>query len=184
MTKRSFLKLCAVAPLALAAPPVCAAPEYMDFPLKDIEGRTGSLRAYEGKVLLLVNVASECGYTRQYEGLESLYQMYKDRGLVVMGFPCNDFGAQEPNQDREIQKFCKERYNVTFPMFAKVGIRLNAHPLFRALTSPASPIPGVVQWNFSKFLLGRDGVLKARFDSMDEPDGMLIKAAVEKALGS
>jgi glutathione peroxidase len=135
-------------------------------------------------VVLIVNVASRCGYTRQYEGLEKLYQTYKARGFVVLGFPCNDFGSQEPASEKEIQKFCKSEYGVTFPMFSKVGIRSKPHPLFAALTDPSSPLPGPVQWNFNKFLLGRDGVLKARFDSTDEPDSESLKAAIERALNA
>jgi glutathione peroxidase len=184
MDRRTFLLQTSALPFLLLANRAEAAPEYMDLPLRDIEGRLGTLGAFAGKVLLIVNVASQCGYTRQYEGLEKLYQTYKSRGLVVLGFPCNDFGSQEPAQDKDIQKFCKSEYGVTFPMFSKVAIRSKPHPLFTALTSASSPLSGPVQWNFNKFLLGRDGVLKARFDSTDEPDGELITAAVEKALAA
>ena len=184
MDRRTFLLQNAALPLLLLAGEAVGAPEYFDLPLRDIEGRVGTLGAYAGKVLLIVNVASNCGYTRQYEGLETLYQTYKARGLVVLGFPCNDFGSQEPAQEKEIHKFCKTEYGVTFPMFCKVGIRTKSHPLFAALTDAGSPLPGPVQWNFNKFLLGRDGVLKARFDSTDEPDGEPLKAAIEKALSA
>jgi glutathione peroxidase len=182
MDRRTFLLQASALPLLLLANRAEGAPEYMDLPLRDIEGRLGTLGAFAGKVLLIVNVASQCGYTRQYEGLENLYQTYKARGMVVLGFPCNDFGSQEPAQDKDIQKFCKSEYGVTFPMFSKVTIRSKPHPLFTALTGASSPLSGPVQWNFNKFLLGRDGVLKARFDSTDEPDGELITAAIEKAL--
>jgi glutathione peroxidase len=182
MDRRTFLLQTAALPLLLFAGEAVGAPDYVDLPLRDIEGRTGTLGAFAGKVVLIVNVASRCGYTRQYEGLESLYQTYKAQGLMVLGFPCNDFGSQEPDREKDIQKFCKSEYGVTFPMFSKVGIRTKAHPLFTALTDASSPLPGPVQWNFNKFLLGRDGVLKARFDSTDEPDGEPLKAAVEKAL--
>jgi glutathione peroxidase len=184
MDRRTFLLQTAALPLLLLAGEAVGAPEYFDLPLRDIEGRVGTLGAYAGKVLLIVNVASNCGYTRQYEGLETLYQTYKARGLVVLGFPCNDFGSQEPAQEKDIQKFCKTEYGVTFPMFCKVGIRTKSHPLFAALTDAGSPLPGPVQWNFNKFLLGRDGTLKARFDSTDEPDGEPLKAAIEKALSA
>jgi glutathione peroxidase len=184
MDRRTFLLQTSALPLLLLANRAEGAPEYMDLPLRDIEGRLGTLGAFAGKVLLIVNVASQCGYTRQYEGLEKLYQTFKARGLVVLGFPCNDFGSQEPAQEKDIQKFCKSEYGVTFPMFSKVGIRSKPHPLFVALTNPSSPLPGPVQWNFNKFLLGRDGVLKARFDSTDEPDGELLTTAVEKALAA
>jgi len=182
MDRRTFLLQTSALPFFLFASRAVGAPEYFDLPLRDIEGRMGTLGAFAGKVLLIVNVASRCGYTRQYEGLEELYQTYKGQGLVVLGFPCNDFGAQEPAAEKEIQKFCKAEYGVTFPMFSKVGIRTKSHPLFTALTDSNSPFPGPVQWNFNKFLIGRDGVLKARFDSTDEPDGAPLKAAIEKAL--
>lgn len=159
-----------------------AAPELMKLSLVDIYGRQGALGAWEGQVILIVNVASECGYTRQYEGLEALYQKYKDQGFVVLGFPSNDYGDQEPGSNAEIEKFCKSKYSVSFPLFSKVSLRVNAHPLFTALTSPESPIPGPITWNFNKFLLGSDGVLKARFSADTEPDSLELKVAVEKAL--
>lgn len=184
MDRRTFFLRSSAVPVFLLATRAFATPAYIDLPLRDIEGRGGTLGAYAGKVILIVNVASQCGYTRQYEGLEKLYRTYKGRGFVVLGFPCNDFGSQEPAKDKDILKFCKAEYDVTFPMFSKVEIRTKPHPLFAALTGPTSPLPGPVQWNFNKFLLGRDGVLKARFDSTDEPDGELIQNAIEKALSA
>jgi glutathione peroxidase len=184
MDRRTFFLQTAALPLLLLAGEAVGAPDYVNLPLRDIEGRTGTLGAFAGKVVLIVNVASRCGYTRQYEGLESLYQTYKAQGLVVLGFPCNDFGSQEPAPEKDIQKFCKSEYGVTFPMFSKVGIRSKPHPLFAALTEASSPLPGPVQWNFNKFLLDRDGVLKARFDSTDEPDGEPMQFAIEKALNT
>lgn len=162
---------------ALAAPP-----DLLNIPVVDIEGRSGALAAFQGKVMLIVNVASECGYTRQYEGLEALYQKYKDQGFIVLGFPSNDFGEQEPAKEAEILQFCRSRYNVTFPLFSKVKLRVRTHPLFLALTSPESPIPGPITWNFNKFLLGKDGVLKARFQSDTEPDSITLQQAIEKEL--
>lgn len=159
-----------------------AAPDLMKIPLVDIYGRQGAMGVWEGSVILVVNVASECGYTRQYAGLEELYQEYKDQGLVVLGFPSNDYGEQEPGTNADIQKFCKSKYNVTFPLFSKVSLRVKAHPLFVALTSPESPIPGPITWNFNKFLIGRDGILKARFPSDTEPDSIELKAAIQKEL--
>ena len=159
-----------------------AVPDLMKLPLVDIYGRQGTLGAWEGQVILVVYVASECGYSRQYEGLEALYQKYKDKGFVVLGFPSNDYGAQEPGNEADIEKFCKSKYSVTFPLFGKVSLRLNAHPLFTALTNPESPIPGPITWNFNKFLIGSDGILKARFLSDTEPDSLELKLAVEKAL--
>lgn len=159
-----------------------AAPDLMNIPLVDIYGRQGALGAWSGQVMLVVNVASECGYTRQYAGLESLYQKYKEKGFVVLGFPSNDYGAQEPGTDADIQKFCSSKYNVTFPLFSKVSLRMRAHPLFTALTSPESPIPGPITWNFNKFLIGSDGVLKARFSADTEPDSLELKNAIDKEL--
>ncbi len=183
MNKRNFLTAIAAVGLSLASQTAGAAPDLMKIPLQDIHGRTGALGAWEGKVLLIVNVASECGYTPQYKGLEEVYQAYKERGLVVLGFPSNDFGNQEPDNEQQIYAFCTKKYQVTFPLFSKINLRTNAHPLFTALTSPASPIPGPITWNFSKFLIGRDGVLKARFGPDTEPESMTLKNAIEKELG-
>ena len=168
--------------IALPALSATAAPDLMNIPLLDIYGRQGAMGAWAGKVILVVNVASECGYTRQYEGLEALYQRYKEKGLIVLAFPSNDYGAQEPGNNAEIEKFCSSKYNVTFPLFSKVSLRVKAHPLFTALTSPESPIPGPITWNFNKFLIGSDGVLKARFPSDTEPDSLELKNTVEKEL--
>jgi glutathione peroxidase len=155
-----------------------------EIPIKDIDGRPTSLRAYQGKVLLIVNVASRCGYTRQYQPLESVYRKYKDRGLVVLGFPSNDFGGQEPGTNEEIKEFCSSKFNVTFPLFDKVGVKPGStqHPLYAALTGKTSPFPGAVSWNFTKFLIGRDGKILARFGSKDEPDSPQVIEAIEAAL--
>lgn len=157
-----------------------------DIPLKDINGKDTSLKAYTGKVLLIVNVASQCGATPQYSGLESLHKEYAGRGFVVLGFPCNDFGAQEPGTAAEIKQFCSTNYKVTFPLFAKVSIAAGPeqHPLFAALTGKGSPLPGAVTWNFAKFLVGRDGKLAARFDTGTEPDDNALVKAIEKALAA
>jgi glutathione peroxidase len=155
----------------------------MDIPLKDIHGKDTSLKAWPGKVLLLVNVASECGYTGQYAGLEALYQKHKDAGLVVLGFPCNQFGGQEPGSNADILKFCTGNYQVTFPMFAKIEVSgAKAHPLFAALTGKGSPFPGPVKWNFEKILVGRDGKIVKRFEAGDEPDSGEVTSAIEAAL--
>lgn len=184
MTKHKLSTTAAAVCMAIYAQQVEAAPDLMKIPLQDIHGRTGALGAWEGKVLLIVNVASECGYTPQYKGLEDLYQTYKERGFVVLGFPSNDFGNQEPSNEQEIYAFCTKKYQVTFPLFSKINLRSNAHPLFTALTSPSSPIPGPITWNFSKFLIGRDGALKARFGPDTEPESQMLKNAIEKELGS
>ncbi|MEQ1860331.1 MAG: glutathione peroxidase [Chthoniobacteraceae bacterium] len=148
-------------------------------PLKDIDGKDTSLAAHKGKVLLAVNVASACGYTSQYEGLEALYRKFKDRGLVVLGFPCNDFGAQEPGSEAEIKQFCSSRFSVTFPMFAKLHVKgPEQHPLYAALTAGGAP----VKWNFGKFLVGKDGKVIARYGSDTEPDDEKLLAAIEAAL--
>lgn len=177
-------KLLFILLLALGSFHANAAPDLMKIALVDIYGRQGTLGAWEGKVILIVNVASECGYTRQYGGLEQLYRQYKDQGFVVLGFPSNDYGEQEPDNESAIEKFCTTKYDVTFPLFSKVSLRVRAHPLFVALTSPESPIPGPITWNFNKFLVGSDGVLKARFPSDTEPDSMELKNAIEKELAA
>jgi glutathione peroxidase len=152
-------------------------------PLKDIDGKDTSLKTYAGKALLIVNVASQCGYTRQYTGLEALSQKYKDAGLVVLGFPCNDFGSQEPGDNAEIKAFCSTRFKVSFPLFDKLAIKgPDAHPLYTALTGAQSPFPGPVKWNFSKFVINREGTLTARFDSKTEPDSAELNQAIEAAL--
>ena len=155
-----------------------------DIPLKDLAGKDTSLKPHAGKVLLIVNVASQCGATGQYSGLQALHEKYGPQGLVVMGFPCNDFGGQEPGSATEIRQFCTTNYKVTFPMFAKVGIADGPaqHPLFAALTGKGSPLPGPVTWNFAKFLVGRDGKLAARFDTGTEPEDDALVKAIEKAL--
>ncbi|WP_078815631.1 glutathione peroxidase [Prosthecobacter debontii] len=155
-----------------------SAAELTDIPLKTIDGSDTSLKAYEGKVLLIVNVASECGYTGQYAGLQALHEKYEKQGFSVLGFPCNDFGGQEPGSEAEIKNFCSTRFRVTFPMFAKVSITGESkHPLFAELTKT-----GEVQWNFEKFLIGKKGEMLARFGSDAEPEGGEIEEAVKAAL--
>jgi len=152
-------------------------------PLKDIDGKDTSLKAYAGKTLLIVNVASQCGFTPQYEGLEALYRKYKDRGLVVLGFPCNDFGQQEPGTNGEIKQFCSSKFDVTFPLFDKLHTKgAEQHPLYKALTGPTSPFPGPVTWNFNKFLVSRDGKILSRYDSKVEPNSPTLLQAIDTAL--
>lgn len=155
-----------------------------DFTLPSIDGADAPLGQYKGKVLLLVNVASKCGYTPQYAGLEALYEKYKDQGLVVIGFPANNFGAQEPGTNDEIKSFCTRTYHVSFPMYAKVSVKGDDKtPLYHYLTEEASPITkGEIGWNFTKFLVDRNGKVIARFDSKIKPDDPGLKGAVEKAL--
>lgn len=162
-----------------------SAQDIKSIPLKDINGKETSLKAYDGKVLLLVNVASKCGYTPQYKSLEATYLKYKDQGFAVLGFPCNDFGAQEPGSNEEIKEFCSTKYNVTFPMFDKLHVKgSEQHPLYAALTSKESPYPGPVSWNFGKFLIGKDGKILNRFDSKVKPDSPEVTKAIEAALAA
>jgi glutathione peroxidase len=164
--------------LALSAGPIPT------IAVKDIDGKEGSLKAYDGKVLLVVNVASHCGFTPQYKALEAVYEKYKDKGFAILGFPCNQFGAQEPGTDAEIKQFCSSKYNVTFPLFDKIEVNgPNRHPLYVALAGQASPFPGDIKWNFTKFLISRDGKILKRFESRTTPDSPEVLAAIESALG-
>ena len=165
------------ASMAFAEPPL------YDIPLKDINGKDTSLKAYQGKVLLIVNVASFCGNTPQYKGLESVYQKYKDQGLVVLGMPCNQFGKQEPGSNEEIKEFCSKNYSVTFPMFDKLDVKgANQHPLYKDLSGKESPFPGDVKWNFGKFLVGRDGNILKRIEPGVKPESPEVVTAIEEAL--
>jgi len=144
-----------------------------DFTVRDIAGQNVSLADFRGKVLLIVNTASRCGFTSQYEGLEALYRQLNDRGLVVLGFPCNQFGAQEPGSEQEIADFCKLTYGVSFPMFAKVDVNgPDASPLFVWLKdeAPGEPPAAPIKWNFAKFLVDRQGNVVDRFASAVTPD--------------
>jgi glutathione peroxidase len=163
----------------LAMTALVSAADLSGIPLKTIDGKDASLKDYADKVVLIVNVASECGYTSQYAGMQALHQKYADKGFAVLGFPCNDFGGQEPGSEADIKQFCTSRYSVTFPMFSKVKITGDdKHPLFAGLTAGKD-----VQWNFEKFLVGKDGKLIARYGSDAEPEGGEIETAVKKALG-
>ena len=156
-----------------------------DFTLNSIDGQTAPLSAYQGKVVLLVNVASKCGFTPQYKELEALYEKYKDQGLVVVGFPANNFMAQEPGTNEEIKTFCTRTYNVTFPMYSKISVKGDDKaPLYQFLTDKsANPSTGgEIKWNFTKFLVGKDGKVVARFEPAVKPDAPQVVAAIEKAL--
>lgn len=154
-----------------------------DFSPERIEEVPQPLSAFKGKVLLIVNTASKCGFTRQYAGLQELYEKYKDRGFAVLGFPANNFGRQEPGTNEEIAQFCSLRFHVTFPMFAKISVKgADIHPLYAWLT--AHPDGGPVSWNFNKFLTGRDGKLIAHFGSRTEPDAAELIQAIEAALNT
>jgi glutathione peroxidase len=159
----------------------------LDFTMKSIDGKPVDLSTYKGKVILMVNVASQCGHTPQYKGLEALYNKYKDQGLVVMGFPANQFGGQEPGSNEEIAKFCKDKYSVDFPMFAKIVVKGEGiDPLYEVLTSAKTePVSsGDVSWNFEKFLIGRDGKVVGRYKSAVKPDSEELTKAIESQLAS
>lgn len=146
-----------------------------DIEVKNIQGKTTTINDFKGKVLLIVNVASECGFTPQYEGLEKLYAKYKDRGLVVLGFPCNQFGGQESGTDEEIKNFCETKFHVTFPLFSKIEVNgPNAHPLFVHLKSNAKGLLGSegIKWNFTKFLVDRQGNVTNRFSPQSKPEDL------------
>lgn len=156
-----------------------------DFTLNSIDGQPASLGAYKGKVLLVVNVASRCGFTPQYSALESVYEKYKDRGFVIVGVPANNFGAQEPGTNEEIKSFCTRKYNVQFPMMSKVSVKgSDTTPLYQYLTDPsANPkTGGEIKWNFTKFLFDRNGNIVARFEPEVTPDSPQVVGAIEKAL--
>jgi glutathione peroxidase len=157
-----------------------------DFKAKDIKGNERALSEFAGKALLIVNVASKCGFTPQYKGLETLYGRYRERGFEVLGFPSNDFMHQEPGTDAEIQSFCSLTYGVTFPMFSKISVKgKDIHPLYAFLTGKDTnpKFAGKITWNFNKFLIDRSGNVVGRFDSKDEPLGDKIPRAVQEVLG-
>ena len=164
--------------LAAASTATVAAADLQLIPFRDAEGNRRTLKEYAGQVVLIVNVASKCGFTRQYAGLEALYQTHKDAGFVVLAFPCNDFGGQEPGSIAEIRNFCSTNYNVTFPIMDKVTIRGDErHPLYAAM-------PGTVRWNFGKHLIGRDGKHVGFFGSRVKPDAEELTTAIKKALAA
>ena len=158
-------------------------PTAHDFQAIDIDGQTVSLSDYRGKVLLIVNVASKCGFTPQYAGLEKLWQDYRGYGLVVLGFPCDQFGSQEPGDEEEIKNFCSINFDVSFPMFAKIEVNgAQAHPLWKWLKQEKSGLLGIgaIKWNFTKFLVGRDGNALRRYAPTDTPESM--RSDIEAAL--
>ena len=171
-------------PAADMASDVPAAPIYQ-FEMNNIDGTPVKIGTYSGKVLLLVNVASKCGYTPQYAGLEQLYEKYQADGLVILGFPANNFGSQEPGTNEEIKTFCTTTYNVTFPMFAKISVKGDdIHPLYKFLTDPTTDpkYSGPITWNFNKYLIGRDGSVVGRYDSKVEPLSPELTGDIENAL--
>jgi glutathione peroxidase len=151
--------------------------------VKDIQGKKESLSNFKGKILLIVNVASECGFTVQYEGLESLYKKYKDQGLVILGFPCNQFGGQEAGTEAEIKSFCETKFHVTFPLFSKIDVNgKDTHPLYEQLKTEAKGLLGTeaIKWNFTKFLVNREGKALMRFSPQTKPED--LSSEIEKLL--
>lgn len=179
--------LCAIALLASFAhsEETPMPPSVLDQVVKDIDDKDHDLSQYKGKAVLIVNVASKCGFTKQYAGLEKLYEQYKDKGLVVIGFPANNFGGQEPGSNEEIKEFCSTKFDVSFPMMAKISVKGDDKaPVYKFLTEKetAGDFAGEIKWNFNKFLIGRDGKIVARYDSKVAPQSEQLTKDVEAAL--
>ena len=161
---------------------VTAEESTLDIPLKDIDGKSTSLKAHKGKVMLVVNVASQCGLTRQYKQLQAVHSKYSKKGFTVLGFPCNQFGRQEPGSELEIKKFCSDNYNVTFPLHSKIEVNgANTHPLYKKIKKESGG-SDKISWNFEKFLLDGNGKVIKRFSPRTKPDAKEVTAAIEKAL--
>lgn len=175
-----FLALCASTLMATTSlGPVT------EIPVQDIDGKDTTLKAQKAKVLLVVNVASKCGLTPQYEALEKLHRKYQAQGFSVVGFPCNDFGAQEPGSPSEIKEFCKSKYDVSFPLMGKLHVKgPEQHPLYSRLTGKGAAFPGEIAWNFGKFLVAADGKVLQRFEPRTTPDSPEVVAAIELALAA
>ena len=170
--------------LLIMATSLFAASGVYSFTLNSIDGKPAPLADYKGKVVLIVNVASQCGYTPQYSALEAIYEKYKDQGFVILGFPANNFGAQEPGTNEEIKTVCTRKYSVTFPMYAKISVKGDDQaPLYGYLTKETGAgISGDIKWNFTKFLVGKDGRVIQRFEPAVTPDSKEVTAAIEKQL--
>ncbi|MDR3637373.1 MAG: glutathione peroxidase [Isosphaeraceae bacterium] len=184
------LSLAAVAVLAVSRVAPAAEPgkkpaSVLDFKVQDIDGKEVDLSKYQGKVLLIVNTASQCGYTPQYQGLEAIYQKYKEQGFEVLAFPANEFGRQEPGTNSEIKTFCSSTYHTSFPLFSKIVVKGSGiHPLYQFLTSKETDpkFGGDIPWNFAKFLVNRKGEVIARFEPKDKPESETVTKVVESAL--
>ena len=164
-------------------------PYVLGFTVKDIDGNDVNLETYKGKVVLIVNVASKCGMTPQYEGLQKLYEENKDDGLVILGFPANNFGGQEPGSDSQIKEFCSTTYQVTFPMFSKISVKDDkaagdAHPLFKKLISQPSPIGGAPEWNFTKYLVDKTGNVVEKFPFRTPPSDATLRRRIDELLAA
>lgn len=186
MLLATALLFCFMAPLSAEdKKPEAAVPAALNFTVKSLDGKDVELSKYQGKVVMIVNVASRCGATPQYAALENLQKTYKDDGLVILGFPCNQFGQQEPGSAEEIREFCSSKYNVTFDMFSKVDVNGDqAAPLYKFLTGADSnpQFAGKIGWNFEKFVIGRDGKVAARFKTGVEPDSEPVVATIKQEL--
>ena len=182
-TRRLKLATLVLLGLVTMATQASAASLY-DFTLPSLEGKPMPIADFKGKVILMVNVASRCGYTPQYKALESVYEKYKDKGFVILGFPANNFGAQEPGTNEEIKTFCSRTYNVSFPMYSKVSVKGDDEtPIYNYLTKSAKPdIAGDIKWNFTKFLVDRNGNVVHRFEPAVTPDSPEVIAAIEQLL--
>ena len=181
-----FLILCVILNGCTTQKEVSQVKTLYDIEVNTITGETQSLASYRAKVLLIVNTASKCGFTGQYEGLQALHETYQDQGLVILGFPSNDFLRQEPGTNEEIQNFCKLNYGVSFAMFAKISVKgKDQHPLYNYLTHPETnpKSAGKISWNFNKFLIDRNGSIAARFGSRVKPQDPTLITALEAALG-
>ncbi|MGC4031506.1 MAG: glutathione peroxidase [Tepidisphaeraceae bacterium] len=168
-----------------AGPTTQPAAEPLQYTMKNIDGKETDLAQYKGKVVMIINVASKCGFTKQYTGLEKLYEKYKDQGFVILGFPANNFKGQEPGSDEEIKTFCTATYGVTFPIFSKISVAgTDQSPLYKLLTEPATngQFAGPIGWNFTKFLVGKDGHVYARFASKVTPEDKELVGALEDGL--
>lgn len=169
--------------LFTAAITMLPAADLTAIPFNTIEGKETSLADFKGQVVLLVNTASKCGFTPQYEGLETLQDTYGEKGFTVIAFPCNDFGKQEPGSAEEIQNFCKTKFDVSFPLMEKIHVKgKEQHPLYAALTGKGAAFPGSVKWNFGKFLIGKDGKPIARYGSRTKPGDKDLAAAIKTGL--
>ena len=169
--------------LNLALLMTASAKSIYEHDLISIDGESTTLAEHKGKVILMVNVASRCGFTRQYKGLEELYDKYKAKGLVICGFPCNQFGGQEPGSESEIKEFCSTKFGVTFPMYSKIDVNgPNRHPIYKDIIGEDGPLKGNIKWNFGKILVGKDGKPIDRFGSMTSPSSKKLIQAIEEAL--
>jgi glutathione peroxidase len=184
VTGGGFRKFCLLVGILMVNTVSFAASSVYEFTLPSIDGNPMPLSSFKGKVILIVNVASKCGFTPQYSAIEALYKQYKNKGFTVLGFPANNFGAQEPGTNEEIKTFCSTKYNVTFPLYAKISVKgEDQTPLYQYLTrNPNAAVAGDIKWNFTKFLVDRKGQVVQRFEPAVKPNSAEMAAAIEKLL--